>query len=341
MKERMKKLLVVAICLMMVVSFGLVGCAKTSDAEQAQTVDNPEETVDTADGAATEADKIRIIFVSPMTAHPVWLGAKYGMDAAMEELGFDGTWIGADDHSLEKTLEALETAIAEKPDGIIVDPFAPDAFTPALERAKEAGIVVACVCCDAQDSAQRISFIGTDKIACGLAEAKALHDKVGDDLKIGVIMSNLDAQDQMLQVDGLKKYLADNNLPESAIVDTQSNEADPVKTIEVMTAMLMAHPEINAIFGVEGAGPASYGTVLKEMNLTEAVTAIGMDDVETNLAPVREGTIYGVMAQDFYKMGNLASIYIVDYLNGKEVPSIVDSGVTLVTLDNIDTYKQK
>jgi ribose transport system substrate-binding protein len=197
---------------------------------------------------------------------------------------------------------------------------------------------VACVCCDAEDPTQRISFIGTDKTACGLAEAKALHEKVGDEMKIGVFMGSLDAQDQILQVEGLKQYIAENNLTEAEIIDTQAS-ADAVKTIEVLTAMLTAHPEINCIFGTEGAGPASYGTVLKEMGLTEKVVAIGMDDVETNLAPVREGTIYGVMAQDFYKMGNLAAKYIVDYLNGEEVPDIVDSGVTLVTLENIDTYK--
>jgi ABC-type sugar transport system substrate-binding protein len=63
--------------------------------------------------------------------------------------------------------------------------------------------------------------------------------------------------------------------------------------------------------------------------------------VEQNLAPVKDGTIYGVMAQDFYTMGYLASKYIVQSLNGQSVPSITDSGSTLVTLANIDTYKKK
>lgn len=290
---------------------------------------------------SAQDEPVRIIFVTPMTAHPVWLGAKNGMDAAIAELGFDGTWIGADDHSLEKTMEALETAIAERPDGIIVDPFSPSAFTPILKRAQEAGIVVACVCVDAEDPKQRISFIGTDKIACGMEEAAALHKKVGDDLRIGVMMSNLDAQDQILQVDGLRKYIKDNNLQNAKIVTIQDNDADSVKTIEVLTSMLIAHPEINAIFGTEGAGPASYGIVLKEMGLTKKVIAIGMDDVETNLAPVRDGSIYGVMAQDFYKMGYLASKNIIAHLKGEAVPSVVDSGVSLVTLENINTYKNK
>ncbi len=291
------------------------------------------------DSVVAGDEPTRIIFVTPMTAHPVWLGAKNGMDAAIGEFGFDGTWIGADDHGLEKTLEALETAIAEKPDGIIVNPFAPNAFTPALQRAKDAGIVVACVCTDAEDQAHRISFIGTDKISCGMAQAAALHAKVGDEMRIGVMMSNLDAQDQILQVDGLRKYLKDNNLTKSEIVTIQDNDADTVKTIEVLTSMLISHPEINAIFGTEGAGPPSYGIVLEELGLTKKVTAIGMDDVEPNLAPVRAGTMYGVMAQDFYQMGYLASKYILEYLDGKEVPNIVDSGVKLVTAENIDSYK--
>ncbi len=327
MKKGITRLFLFAICISMVLFMGLSGCSKEKSSAVSQ--------------KAADEKPVRIIFVTPMTAHPVWLGAKYGMDAAIEEFGFDGRWIGADDHGLEKTLEALETAIAERPDGIIVDPFAPSAFTEALKRAKEAGIVVTCVCCDAEDPSQRISFIGTDKIACGMAEAAALHEKVGEELKIGVIMSNLDAQDQILQVEGLKKYLAEKNLDKAEIVDVQDNDADAVKTIEVLTAMLTANPQINAIFGTEGAGPASYGIVLKEMGLTEKVMAIGMDDVETNLAPVKEGTIYGVMAQDFYKMGYLGAKNIIEHLNGNSVPDIVDSGVTLVTKENIDTYKNK
>jgi ABC-type sugar transport system substrate-binding protein len=288
---------------------------------------------------ASKTKKLKIMFVSPMTGHPVWLGAKEGLDAAAKEFAFDGIWAGADDHSVEKTVEAMEQAVAEKPDAIVMCPFAPSAFTKVLEKAKAANIPVVVVAVDTELEDLRKAYIGTNSQEAGRQMIEALQKKVGDNLKIGVIMSNFDAENQVIMVNSMKEYI--KNVPGATIVDTQENRGDQVKAIEVLTAMIKAHPEMNAVFGVEGGGPPGYAKVLEELNLTDKITVIGMDDVEQNLAVVREGKIYGIMAQDFYKMGYLGAKYAMEAAQGKETPSITDSGVTLVTKENIDSYKNQ
>jgi ABC-type sugar transport system substrate-binding protein len=62
---------------------------------------------------------------------------------------------------------------------------------------------------------------------------------------------------------------------------------------------------------------------------------------------VREGTIYGTKAQNFYKMAALCSEILVDYLRSGKMPAKsadkqkydFDSGAIFVTKSNIDSYK--
>ena len=63
-----------------------------------------------------------------------------------------------------------------------------------------------------------------------------------------------------------------------------------------------------------------------------------MDDLDESLACVREGTITGVVAQNFYGAGYVPIAQAVALVNGEEVPDFTDSGVALVTPDNLDTY---
>ena len=53
---------------------------------------------------------------------------------------------------------------------------------------------------------------------------------------------------------------------------------------------------------------------------------------------VRKGDIYGTTAQDFWGMGYLAGKYLYMNAHGMDVSSSTDTGVILVTKENIDTY---
>lgn len=335
MSRKLLKVLTLVLCIAFTLSIGLAGCG-TKDAEKSSQ-SGETKAAGTTEVKKEEAKKLKILFVSPMVGHPVWLGAKEGMDAAAKDFGIEAIWTGADDHGVDKTVEALERAIAEKPDGIVTCPFSPSAFTKALEKAKAANIPVTVVAVDAEKKDLRAAFIGTNSAECGKKQAVALYKKIGKPLKVGVIMSNLDSQNQVIQVDALKEYL--KTIPGSEVVDIQADAGDQVKAIEVFSAMIKAHPDMNALFGTEGGGAPGFAKVLEEQKLGDKITVIAMDDTEQNLSVVKDNKIYGLMAQNFYKMGYLGTQYAWEAAQGKQVPGETDSGVTLITKENVDTYK--
>ena len=208
-----------------------------------------------------------------------------------------------------------------------------------MAKAREANIPVTVVAVDTTKIEDRKAFIGTDSAAAGLAQITALHSVVGDDMKIGVIMSNLDAQNQIIMLDAAKEYI--KQFPNAEILDVRADSGDMNTAMEVFSSMIDAYPEMNCLMGLEGGGAPGFAKILTERKLTDKICVIPMDDTEQNLAVVRSGEIYGIMAQDFFKMGYLGAKYAWQAAQGIEVPSLTDSGITLVTKDNIDTYKNK
>ncbi|MDR2478130.1 MAG: substrate-binding domain-containing protein [Treponema sp.] len=283
--------------------------------------------------------KYTIMYISPMVAHPVWLIAKAGFDAAAAEFGFNGIWTGADDHSVEKTVEAMENAIVQRPDAMVICPFAPAAFTNALKKAREAGIVVTVSAVDAASEDLRAAFVGTDDVASGTEQVKQIINKLpkGQEVRIGIIMSNLDSENQVRQVNAAEQYMKSNGVPYK-ILDKQADFADANRCVEIVTNMVRAHPDMNAIMALEGGAAPAIGKAFEELGVGNKIVAVAMDGTDLNLETVRAGKITGVMAQNQFRWGYDTGKYAYLALKGEKVPSFTDSGVKFIDKSNVDTF---
>ena len=66
---------------------------------------------------------------------------------------------------------------------------------------------------------------------------------------------------------------------------------------------------------------------------------IGFDDTDECLDYIRQGVVYGTIAQKPNYMGKMAVDMLNQLNDGEELEeTLIDSGVTLVTADNVDTY---
>jgi ribose transport system substrate-binding protein len=136
--------------------------------------------------------------------------------------------------------------------------------------------------------------------------------------------------------------------PNFKMVVNEFCNSDMLIAMQKYESVFKAYPEINLVIGVCGeAGPAA-AKVVKEQKLQNKITVIAIDDVAETMDLIRDGTIYGTKAQNFYKMAQLCSEILVDYLrNGKSPAKSADkqkydfdSGAIFVTKENIDNYKE-
>ncbi|NLE20946.1 MAG: sugar ABC transporter substrate-binding protein [Clostridiales bacterium] len=291
--------------------------------------------------AAAEAPKPwRIVFVNALVGHPVYNDQDRGILDAVKDFGpekVDVQIIGSSDTNglAEKTIEFIDQAIAMKPDAIVCEPWDPSMFA-AIDRAVEAGIPVMCTSNKPDDMGKIFAFTGTDNVQYGIDAAEALAKKMDGKANIMIMMSKLDISNQVESRDAFVKTL-EEKYPEMKVVLVEFDDANLQTATEKFDAAYRAYPEINAVFMLEGTGAQAAAAIAKEQN--REVVVLGVDPIKETLDGIRNGGIWGTMAQNFYKRGYESIRFCVEYLEGNTDAFVKenDSGLVLVTLENVET----
>jgi len=340
----MKKVLLILVVVLMVVSF--VACTQPAAQPAAdEPADEPaaDEPADepAADEPADEpaADEpLELVFVTPLVAHPVWDVARAGFEDAAAAMGFNAQYVGPQGIDPAEMVNQIEIAIANQVDGIITMPIAPEAMRPAFAKCAEAGIPVLFVASEDYES-ESIAFIGTNEAELGRAGAEAIMEEMaGEPIYAHILQSTMDASFAIKARDG---YLAafEDYEGEFTMVVNEACNSDMMVAMEKYQNSFAANPEINVVIGVCGeAGPAA-AKVVKEQGL-EDILIVAIDDVAETMDFIKEGVIWGTMAQNFYSMGYKGSEFLLALINDGEMPAEYanDSGSIFVTLENFDTY---
>ena len=147
----MKKL--IALFLVLTLCLSLVACASSKE-EPAKAPAAAE-----AQPEAEAAEPLHFVYVSPLLSHPIWLIAKDGFDLACQELGIVGDWVGPQGISAEEMAQLVDTAVAQKADGIITQSICP---AEPVNNAIKAGIPVILVDGDLEAVTDKLAFLGKD-----------------------------------------------------------------------------------------------------------------------------------------------------------------------------------
>ena len=292
--------------------------------------------------------KLNIVFVTPLIAHPVWDVARAGFEDTAKRLDFNAQYVGPQGIDPAEMVNQIEIALSSKVDGIISMPIAPTAMRPVFKKAAEMKIPVVFIGAIDPESPS-LASVGTNEDNLGKIGSdaiKAYFAKKGNPpLRAVVMQSTMDASFAIKARDGYLKYMA--SYPNFKMVVNEFCNSDMLIAMQKYESVFKAYPEINLVIGVCGeAGPAA-AKVVKEQKLQNKITVIAIDDVAETMDLIRDGTIYGTKAQNFYKMAQLCSEILVDYLrNGKSPAKSADkqkydfdSGAIFVTKENIDSYK--
>jgi len=284
------------------------------------------------------AGKRTIVWVNPLVGHPVYNMQTHAFLVAARDYGFEPVCVGPTQIDPEGIVLEIENAIAQRVDGIITVPFNWSAFKGVFEKARAAGIPIVCTGADAPKD-WRLAFIGTDTKAYGRLAAQYLTDQKQGKAKICVMMSQLDVQNQVDSKDAFEEALKDQPGMEVAVVEW--DKADAALAIQKFQDVFRAYPEVDTVLMLEATGGVSASKVAAEMGIADRVTILAVDDIAETVDCIRNGSVWGTLAQNFYRMGYESAAMIMDHIEGKAVEPGVDSGTTLVVQDNLATYKQE
>lgn len=284
-------------------------------------------------------EKLHIVYVSPLLAHPVWLMAKDGFDRACEELSIRGDWVGPQGISPEEMAKLVETSTAQKVDAIITQGLVPAA---PVQAAIDSGISVLVV--DSPiDLEGELAYFGKDVNV----QAKAIFEDVirtygnNADLKASIQVAALNYKIAVDQIEAIKSVFADYG-GSFTILNITESKSDRMRATTEWENTFKAYPEINIAINLAAEAAPAAASVATELGIKDRVKIYGVDDIDETLDLIRSGGIDGTVATSFFNYGYQATYWLYQHITEGKVPKNVvnDAGTILITNDNIDEYKE-
>ncbi len=284
---------------------------------------------------SSDEDGTRTIAVIPKTtANSFWNKVKAGAQQASGENNVEMIWKGPPKETqVNRQRQIVETQITRGVDAIVLAASDKKALDAAVQDAKEQGIPVVTI--DSGVSSDTpISFVATDNVEGGKKAAHKLAELIGEKGKVGLIPFVEGSATSMARENGFKEGL--KAYPEVELVATEYSNSQTEVALDKTQNMLTTHPDLNGIFAANLPGAVGAGRVLERQDRAGEIKLVGFDAGDQELQMLKKGIIQALIVQNPYQMGYKGVTMAVRHLNGESVPKRVDTGVTVVTKENLD-----
>lgn len=228
------------------------------------------------------------VYASQLQGHPYLLDSLLGMDYAQDKFGVTVERLGPQGWDPVAGAEAVEQAIARKPDGIITTLWEPGAV-PGIRRAMEQGIPVVVIEAVTEDDGGALTFIGLDNYGAGVDTARELIARGGDSGKLA-LSGNWGASNTDAKVQGVTDYLAANSKWE--IVGRVDDKATTSTAIDAAKTMFNTYPDITAVIGLDSSSGSGICLAAEELDKDISdLTVIVHDREDAVLECIADGVI--------------------------------------------------
>ena len=291
----------------------------------------------------------KYFLVSDNIRLPYWQEAKAGFMQAASDLKVQAKMVGPDTYDPKAELQAFQSAVQQKPAGILISVADPSVLTYDIDKAIAAGIPVLTIDADAPVS-KRLFFIGTNNYQAGLLGGKRLAEALKD--KGNVVFYTIPEQANLSErLRGYREALS--RFPDIHVVRVVNIAGDPRVAFDTTDEILGNEGgQINAFVCLEAQGANEVAAVLNNRHVTDKVV-MAFDTDAATLDWIDKGMIAATIAQKPYTMSVVGLHSLDDLYHNKlsrldadwskdsfaGVPAFVDTGSSLVDKSNLKAFR--
>lgn len=332
---------------LLVASVALVGCSSGSSQAETDESATSDSAGASANGASSDEPCVGTYeYLTQLASIDFFTDAKNGLEAAERDFGVETRFSGPTTVDLPALLQAIDQAIARKPDGIMILGW-DAALIPSINKATEEGIMVAVNTADLPES-DRLFFVGANNTAWGVEMGKALKEAIGDTGEI-LVVRDPSLGNVAERLDGLKAAIADT--PGITIVADVNDRSDTEQAAQAVSSALLANPNVTAVVALDGVAGPAVATAVREAGLNDKVKVIAVNRDAAVLKAIEEGSITVAFAEhpqvEAYtaiqlmqnaKCGSLQISNDDESAGVAALPFSVDTGVSKITKDNVEFF---
>lgn len=284
-------------------------------------------------GTPARAQKLRFAVIPKALDIPVFNYAKIGAEReALKRGNVEVIWRGPETADQLRQKEILESFITQRVDGIAISALNGDFLTDTINRAIDAGIPVVTWDADAPRS-KRVAFYGVDDVASGRIMGEQAVKLLGGKGQVAIITS-VGATNLQRRLEGVRDVLAQH--PDMPVVEVYDIKEDPVHCAEIIASGTNRYPDL-AVWISVGGWPVFTRNALA--SVPPRTKVISFDTIPPAPDLLKAGKVQVLLGQKYFGWGG-ESVRLLAEIKAGKMPAqpIIDSGVDVVTAENVDQY---
>jgi ribose transport system substrate-binding protein len=274
--------------------------------------------------------KPKVVVVLKELDTQYWKIVKAGVEKGFQDFGLNGIVIAPSSQTEEEEQEGLlKKFLIEKLDVLVVAPIESPEHQSVLKEFVNNKIPVLLV--DTNIPLEgKSSYIGTDNYKLGRKAGELLASELYPGDEVALITGNLTSTVLDDRVRGAKASLEQAGIKIAAEKAVMPNESYSVK--QAMEEVLKEHSNVKGVFATTDIMALHALEELEKQK--KKMPVIGADGIIEMVELVDEGKLPGTVAQNPYDMGYLSAQAAMNAANGKNVDSVIDSGVDIIIKGN-------
>lgn len=294
-------------------------------------------------GESPEDPTLRIAFVPKGTTHEFWRSIHAGALKARDDLKTRGIdveilWKGPlreDDR--EQQVQVVESFTSQGVDGIVLAPLDDKALVRPVEEAKRLGIPTVIVD-SGLDSQEIVSFVATDNYKGGQLAADEMGRLLDGNGKVILLRYAEGSASTSAREQGFLDRVGES-WPDLDLISTDQRAGATRDTAKAASENLLNRygQDVEGIFVVNESATSGMLLALQDGGLAGKVKFLGFDGSPAFVTAVEDGEMHGFVLQNPFNMAALGVETIVNHILGQDVPTQIDTGVVMVTPENMET----
>jgi simple sugar transport system substrate-binding protein len=287
--------------------------------------------------------KWKFVFVCHVTTNSFFTPTQYGAQDACSLLNCEFQFTGSKDSIVAEMVNATNTAISAKADGIALAVVDKAAFRAPVDKALDAGIPVVSYNADgARDDkgTNRLAYIGQGLYESGFALGQRAIEAGLDSGEVVGFIATPGALNIQPRIDGASDAIKQSG--KSLKFTPVGTNADVPKGLSIIDAYAQGHSNLAGMLAVDAGSTSSVGQVVEKYKMRDKGLKVagGFDLVPETLNAINGGSLDFTIDQQPYLQGFLPVLYLYLYkLSGGLIfPSETNTGLLFVTKDNVKPY---
>jgi ribose transport system substrate-binding protein len=287
--------------------------------------------------------KLKIAVIPKGTTHLFWKSVEAGARKAEAELGVEIIWKGPlKENDRAQQIAIVEQFVTEGVSGIVLAPLDDAALVRPVSAAaqKKIPVVIFDSALKGEAGKDFVSFVATNNKKGGSLGGEQLAKLLGGKGKVVLLRYQIGSASTVEREAGFVEAMNKN----AGIQIISDNRYAGATAGEAKTASMNMLDKIREAGGVFCPNESStFGMLLalRQTNLAGKIKFVGFDTSPPLIEALEKGEIDALVAQDPTRMGYEGVKTLIEHIRGKPVATIVDTGVRLITRENLNAPEIK